>query len=37
MLSYQSQSESLKKEITGMVEVYNKSADPGSAVPVQQI
>lgn len=34
MLSYKEQSETLKQEISSMVNVYNKTADPSQAVPV---
>ena len=37
MLSYKQQSEDLKTEITSMVTIYNKNADPNQAVPVEKI
>ncbi len=37
MLSYKQQSEDLKNEITSMVSIYNKSANPSDAVPVEKI
>ena len=37
MVSYKQQSEDLKTEITSMVTIYNKNADPNQAVPVEKI
>lgn len=37
MLSYKQQSEDLKTEITSMVTMYNKTANPNDAVPVDKI
>lgn len=37
MLSYKQQSEDLKNEITSMVTMYNKTASPSDAVPVEKI
>lgn len=37
MLSYKQQSEDLKNEITSMVTIYNKTASPTDAVPVEKI
>lgn len=37
MQSYKQQSEDLKEEITSIVSVYNKTASPEEAVPVEKI